>query len=258
MLASLLRGTDWSKVADYLSPVLFQIVPPLALAKQVQILVKSYRDKKQFENLKNTIGRDLTPTPWGITLDGASSGEVDPGNSSLSSGDRLLRLYFWQILSQPAAILDMRNHGWQTASNGSYVWNPSPLFLAWDPEFVAAVRNMYTGFYQANGELLDQGLEAIGLKPGKAVLLNHFGENQDRIAFDLSHFRSSFHDIFLACKEAKARLHPNVIGLGAVLACLYENLQHLGGTYDVRAAFHDAEAYASRLAAKSQENRYAT
>lgn len=261
MLSALLRGTDWSKVADYLSPVLFQIVPPLSMAKQVQTLVAGYRNKAQFVDLKTTLGRQLAETNWAIDLapqgEGSSEGQ-DVRGSTLPLGDRVLRLYFWQILSQDTAILDLRTKAWTERSPGVFGWDPAPLMITWDPDFLTAVRAMYRGFYQGDDALLDRGLEAIGLKPGKAVLLKHFGADQAKVAFDLAHFRSSFHDIFVACKDAKTRLHPNVLGLGAVLACLYEHLQSLGEAFDVRSAFHDADQYALTREAKSPQSRLAS
>lgn len=258
MLAALLRGTDWSKIADYLSPELFHVVPPLSMAKQVQTLVKSYRNHSEFGSLKISLGSQLAASNWGILVGDRAPGEKIASTEALSLGDRILRLYFWQLLSQPAAVLDLRSKGWEKREDGTYLWNPSPLYIAWDPDFLAAVRQMYRGFYQNNESLLDEGLDAIGMKPGKAALMQHFGLDQERVSFDLAHFRSSFHEIFLACKEGKSRLHPNVLGLGAILACLYEHLQLLAGTYDVRAAFLDAEKFMAETRVPKHESRYAT
>jgi hypothetical protein len=152
----------------------------------------------------------------------------------------------------------MRSKGWDKKDDGTFLWNPAPLYIAWDGAFLTAIRQMYCGFYQGNDALLDEGLDAIGMTPGKAALVRHFGLDQARVSFDLAHFRSSFHEIFLACKEGKTRLHPNVLGLGAVLACLYEHLQSLGGTFDVRAAFLDAEKFIAEARAPRQASRYAT
>jgi hypothetical protein len=258
MLAALLRGTDWSKIADYLSPELFHVVPPLSMAKQVQTLVRSYRNHSEFAALKSTLESLLKESDWGIVISDQTSGPQVSTRDSLSLGDRILRLYFWQLLSQPAAILDVRGKSWTKNDDGTYLWNPSPLYIAWDADFLTAVRQMYRGFYQNNEALLDEGLDAIGMKPGKASLVQHFGLDQERVSFDLAHFRSSFHDIFLACKEGKTRLHPNVLGLGAVLACLYENLQNIGGTFDVRAAFLDAEKLIAEAKVPRKASRYAT
>ena len=241
MLAALLRGTDWSKIADYLSPVLFQVVPPLAMAKQVQALVTSYRDKDRFSGLVAELAPQILRLPLGIQL--AAEVEDGPLQSAppLGLGERVLRLYFWQILTQPVALLDLRSKGWAELPQTVYRWQPAPLLMAWEPDFITAVRQLYRGFYHEDEATLDQGLEAIGLKPGKAALIAHFGQDQTQVAFDLAHFRSSFHDIFVACKNAKSRLHPNVLGLGAALACLYEHLQTLGGSFDARAAYVAAE-----------------
>lgn len=248
MLASLLRGTDWSKIADYLSPMLFQVVPPLAMAKQVQTLVTSYRNKPSFDALIKTLAPQLATLPLGIQLESfdIDASAVDPRVVEMPLGDRLLRLYFWQLLTQPVSLLDMRSKCWQAMENLNYSWRPSPLYVAWEPDFMEAVRQLYYGFYHDKEEIFDRGLETIGLKPGKAALIAHFGADQSQVTFDLAQFRSSFHEIFVACKEAKSRLHPNVLGLGAALACLYEHLQLLGGSYDARGAYLAAEQLANR------------
>lgn len=244
MLAALLRGSDWSKIADYLSPVLFQVVPPLTMAQQIRILVANYRDKAKFSNIKLGLDNSLGALPWQMRL----APEFDQINKEkvegLGFGERLLRVYFWQILTQPTAILDFRSKSWKSVDYGAGIWCPSPLYIEWDHQFITAIRKLYVGFYHGDDKILDESLDAIGLTPGKAALLRHFGPDQDAVAFDLAHFRSSFHDVFVACKHAKSRLHTNVLGLGAVLACLYEHLQLIGGTYDVRSAFFEAESFA--------------
>lgn len=245
MLAALLRGTDWSKIAEYLSPVLFQVVPPLGMAREIQGLVANYREKAKFDDLRQKIDHQLSKLPWQIQL--RQKSEKLGSEMQLGLGDRLLRYYFWQILTQDSAILDLRHKSWTVTENGIALWHPSPLYITWDPKFIVAVRKLYTGFYHDDERLLDEGLESIGLKSGKTALLAHFGANQAKVVFDLAQFRSSFHDVFVACKASKSRLHTNVLGLGAILGCLYENLQTLGGDYDVRAAFYESEDIAKQL-----------
>ena len=41
----------------------------------------------------------------------------------------------------------------------------------------------------------------------------------------------------MVCKASKLQLHPNFVALGLMLACLYQQLEELDVTCDVRAAF---------------------
>jgi hypothetical protein len=51
---------------------------------------------------------------------------------------------------------------------------------------------------------------------------------------------STFHQVFVLCRDAKQSLHPDFLPLGLYLATLYDHLERLGAAVDVLAAFEKA------------------
>jgi hypothetical protein len=249
MLASLVKGSDWSQLTEYLSPVFFQIVPPLKMAQKIKSLCGGYLAPSRFREIVERLNLALERSPLPVRIvtsqppSDLTMPPSDTTGSGLTPGDVLLRLYFWQIFHLDEAILDLRAKAFPTARQ-IRDWQPSPLFTSWDRGFLAAVRNLYQGFYVGPMALMDEALIVLGLYPAKDILLKHFGADQEHVTFTLSDFRSTFHEVFVACKHAKTTMHPDFLALGGMLACLYEHLEGLGGGYNVRHAF--AEVYNSR------------
>ena len=250
LLGSLLRGTDWSQVTEYLSPVFFQVVPPLAMAGQVSTLAADFVNKHKFTKLCGDLGPALAqmhlpaPVPPGGHAFAPAS-KLDQ-SAAKERGDLLLKLYFWQLLKAPTVILDLRQAAFCAASgpNDETIWQPQPLFITYEPAFLSGLRDLYLGFYLDDMARFDRALAALELRHAKQLFLMHFGEGQSDQRFDLAEFRSPFHRVFLACTDGKSRIHPNFLGVGAGLFCLYEHLEKLGGRYDVRAAFAAANGAA--------------
>jgi len=251
MLASLVKGTDWAKITEYLSPVFFQIVPPLAMAKKLKEFATGYASANRFKSTCVKIDRALVQSDLGLRIYGNDNiPSADSGlkaGSGRSHGDVLLRLFFWQLFTLDEAILDLRSTAFPLKDDFNN-WQPSPLMVTWDPAFIASIRRLYEGFYTSNDVLMDQALAELGITAGKSVLLQHFGVGQDSHQFSLRAFRATFHELFVTCKHARAKLPADFLAFGGLLACLYEHLETLGGTYDVRAAFFDVfkEAGAAR------------
>ncbi|MBM4251674.1 MAG: hypothetical protein FJ146_06865 [Deltaproteobacteria bacterium] len=242
MLATLVKGTEWSQLTEYLSPVFFQIVPPLKMAGKLKSLAGGYLSSHAFNTALTTIRPALETSGLGVSLVAPGSVVTAQGGDDDSTrrrrGDLILRLYFWQIFNLDVNLLDFRRRAFHSDGD-QLVWQPAALFNHWDKDFVAAVRQMYIGFYHTRHDIMDTALHKLGLYGAKDTLLNHFGTNQDCVYFDLAKFRSTFHDVFLACKKARSQLHPDFLALGGILACLYEHLEQLGLGLDVKAAFHD-------------------
>ncbi len=55
--------------------------------------------------------------------------------------------------------------------------------------------------------------------------------------FEAKHFHATFHEVFVRCRDAGATLHRNFLALGLHLACLYDALESLAVTFDVREAW---------------------
>ena len=242
MLSALVKGTDWSQLTEYLSPVFFQIVPPIGMAQKLKSMVSGYLSPVKFQEIAARVNGALETSRLNVRITNFSGdslkSKVPTYGPETSPGDVLLRLYFWQIFSLDEALLDFRSKAFPQPNNVN-IWHPSPLFTRWDPKFIIAARNLYFGFYTDRTDLMDEALSNLGLTAGKKVLLKHFGENQDRVRFEMASFRATFHEVFVACKQARSRMHPDFLALGGMLACLYEHLELLGGTYDVQQAFTD-------------------
>jgi hypothetical protein len=125
------------------------------------------------------------------------------------------------------------------------------VYVRWDPEFLAAVRDLYGGYYLGETARFDAAIDRLSLQPARDVFLSHFGGGDQReVRFERSTFVHTFHDAFIACRDAsaapggaaRAPLHGNFLALGLYLATLYEHLERLGLEFDVRAAYTEAGA----------------
>jgi hypothetical protein len=178
--------------------------------------------------------------------------------------------YFHQLLHHDVALLDLRADRFRedgaredgaredgaredgptvdgAPSEGApTLWRPGWLFVRWDPAFLAALRDLYAGFYLEDPPRFDAAIARLSLEPARDVFLEHFGGGDQReVRFERATFVHTFHDAFLACRDApagpggapRAQLHGNFLALGLYLATLYEHLERLGLAFDVRSAY---------------------
>lgn len=152
-------------------------------------------------------------------------------------GDAALRLYFRQILRWDEVVVDLRAAAFRS-SGADLSWSPRPLWARWDPRFRDGLRELYRGFYAGDDQRFRAGLGALGMLAGEDVFRATFGgDDQRRVAFTVKGFQRTFHQVFVRCRDAGDELPGGVLPLGLTLGCLYQQLETLGGTYDVRAAF---------------------
>ena len=243
MLTQILRGTDWVKLGDYLSPAFFDTVSPLALAKQVGNLSRSYVTRRGFADACVGTQAILTDAKMPVCIRGASTDAplcTSAGLPPEKIGELLLEIYFRQIFHASTALLDFRSTSFSVqdaTGNAVLSWAPSPLFVHWDPEFIANVRSMYIGFYAGDWRRFDEALANLGLTAGRDLLVKHFGANQEAVTFRLQDFRATFNEIFFCIQKAKGRLPAEFIAFGAGLVCLYEHLEALGVSINVGKVF---------------------
>jgi hypothetical protein len=123
--------------------------------------------------------------------------------------------------------------------------------VRWDAAFLAALRDLYAGSYLGDAARFDAAIARLSLEPARDVFLSHFGGGDQReVRFERATFVHTFHDAFLACRDAppgpggapRPPLHGNFLALGLYLATLYEHLERLGLAFDVRAAYTAAGA----------------
>lgn len=248
MILRMLRATEWGQLLDFVSPSFFEVLSARALAGATRDLMASTRDAAGFRAIANAVGDRIAARDLPIRLD--LDAACDPGGAGRRAsieartvrGQRVLQLYFEQILGCDATLLDLRGARF-AARRDTLVWTPARGFVRWDPSFLEAIRGMYRGFYAGDDAAFHAALGVLHLDAAADLFLDHFGAgDQTAVRFEMAHFTRSFHAVFLRCRESGVRLHPDFVALGVYLASLYEHLEALDVPLDVRAAFAAASA----------------
>ncbi|MDX1648321.1 MAG: hypothetical protein R3263_00575 [Myxococcota bacterium] len=238
-----LRGTEWSQLADYVSPAFFEVLPARALLGQVRELVGSARDRRGFAAAVGEVGAALAArdVPLEVRAEwpaGARALAPDAEPARRALGQRVLEAYFAQLAGADRALLDLRAARFAEPDQGPPRWAPSPFWVAWDPAFLAALRDLYAGYYREDPARFDDALARLALTPARDVFLEHFGPGDQRaVRFEARHFHASFHEAFVRCRDAGTSLHPNFLPLGVMLASVCDHLETLGLAFDVRGAW---------------------
>ncbi len=111
MIGSFLRGilgNEWSHFMDYLSPVFFEVVPAMDIARQATQLGKTYAKLKHPEEeamICSLIHDMKLPVNFRKNKD---SSEILTSLSKQEKGRILLSLYFGQLMHNPSAWIDLR------------------------------------------------------------------------------------------------------------------------------------------------------
>lgn len=254
MLGKLLSGGEFGQWASFVTPAFFDVMPTKALWQRFKELVRATRDRELYARVVRERQELLARSSLSVKLAGpdADAGrdpsDAGPATSNPASGGpaisaearaaRVVALYFHQILYGDTTLLDLR----QTSFSGQhpFVWRPSPWLARWEPGFSAALRQIYAGFYRDDDAEFRAGLRALNLQHCEDVFRQHFGGGQGSVRFEVKHFVSTFHQVFLRCRDAHTRLHPDFLLLGLYLATLYDHLERLDVSVDVAAAFAHA------------------
>jgi len=245
MIGKLLRGTEWSQLRDLVSPAFFQVLPAGLLASQVGELASNYGSRKGYrsawaarENALNAQGLEVAMDDGARKRAAQRPAQGDPRRGL--RGQRVLEVYFHQIFHGDQTLLDLRPERAALADESSSVlaWAPSAMWVAWKPDFLEPLRDLYRGFYEEDEQSFRGALDALDIRAAEDTFRRHFGEgDQSAVSFEVAKFRDTFHEAFVRCREAGAQLHPNFLALGIYLATLYLHLEELGGTFDVRTAY---------------------
>ncbi len=237
---SAVRGTEWSQFLDYVHPSFFEVMGLRDLAAQGQELAANLTDGRAFEQLRADQAEALARRGVDLRWGARPTGDADEDDAR-ALGQRILEVYFAQLFASEAAILDLRGGRWAWPGDADApAWSPRPLWIRWDPAFLDAVRDLYRGFYAGDDACFERGVSALHLGSAADVLRAHFGGGDQRaVVFDAKVFHSSFHDVFVRCRDEGVSLHRNFLALGLYLACLYDGLEGRGAL-DVRDAFERA------------------
>jgi len=173
-----------------------------------------------------------------------SSGPLDQKN-----GERILRLYFLQIMKSKKMFLDLRPKHFSGTSD-KLLWDPNGLWASLDADFAEGIRMVYRGYYQNDDELFTAGLEKSKLIKNEwpiekkqevvEVFKTHFSNGRDeKVVFTMEGFQKSFTEIFKTLVDNKIRLDKNFLYLGIMLVTLYMSLNQTNGDYDVSRIFNE-------------------
>ena len=234
-----MRGGEWSDLLDLVSPSFFDVLRPRDLQRQVHRLTTNYVRRQAFVRTKERLERQLRevrlPIRFGAQTDTDTS---DPRQR----GQWILELFFRQLLHADETLLDLRFERFGERSSG-LVWNPRPLLVQWDADFLDTLRHLYVGYYEGDTAGFRGALEGLGLGCAEESFATQFARGrQQSVAFRLSDFRRTFHDTFVQCRDCNAMLHGGFVPFGIYLAFLYEHLERLGGEHDVIRAFRAARS----------------
>lgn len=241
MWLSLVRNTEWSAFLDMVSPSFFDVLPPSALRGQAKELISNYVTRPRFIRVREDIAGLVEGSGLPITMRGALpkqrelTGLTDPQRKGRA--EAVLRLFFHQLFRTDTPLLDLRSRSFAAEESGRLVWNPAPMYLKWEPDFLPHARDLYVGLYGGDDQRFRNALEALSLAPAQDILRDHFGRNGGaEYTFSLADFQKSFHQAFGKCRDAGMRLHGNFLPFGLYLACLHEHLEALGLPLDVGGA----------------------
>ncbi|MEM7139060.1 MAG: hypothetical protein AAF500_20975 [Myxococcota bacterium] len=246
VLFRLAKETTWSQFVDYASPALSDVMPLRQILAQGREFVGNSRNRKRFAQTRQEIA-SVVSSP-GLVI--AQRHEPDFAGTALrelsteakrDAGTRILQIYFAQLLRSSSALLDIRAEAFRFTESSQLSWSPSALYVAWDSEFVAGLRDVYAGFYLDDRGRFDRGLAVLGLEDAEDLLLTHLGDgDQSRVRFTTAAFHASLHELFLRCRDRRISLHRNFLALGVYLICLYDALESLDSEFDVRSAFEQS------------------
>lgn len=238
LVSKLVQGTSFAQFTDFVSPAFFQVMPVRQLFVQTRALVSSYRDASAFAHALGERREALQAAKIDIAIgDPVHEGSIVAPSDTIKKalGQQVLTLYFHQLHTRAPALLDLGRKRF-TQRDGKLVWSPGAGDVRWDEQFRTSICDVYRAFY-GHGNL-QQALEPLHLASAAPIFEQHFGEGDaGTVTFSVDHFVSSFHAIFVHCRDNGIALHPNFLPLGLYLASTYETLERLGVALDVRTAY---------------------
>ena len=255
MIGKILGSGQLGKLASFVSPAFFDVMPAKALWKRARALLAGARDREAFRHAVAERSRVLSRVLPQIELTssaGAAQAPSAAGGSPEARGASVVELFFHQLFYGQTALIDIRSSAF-TAAGERLLWHPAAWLADWSPEFIHPLRDIYRGFYSRDDAVFRAGLEALSLSHSEDLFRKHFGGGQGQLTFRTADFVDTFHQIFMRCKQARVALHPDFLPLGIYLAALYDHLEDLAVAVDVVAAFERA----TRTLAESTEALHA-
>jgi hypothetical protein len=226
---------------DFVSTSLFDAMPVGALMAHGRELAGNATGRSA-EPVREGIEKRLEAAGIPVRIEPNRSFEVPAPAVRRSLGQRAPEVYFAQLFDGEETLLDLRLAGWGPQSpDATPTWGPRALWIRWDAGFLAGVRDLYLGFYRDDDAAYTRVVKTLGLGDAGELLRKHFGEGDQRaVRFDSTVFQTTFHHVFVRCRDEGIELHRNFLALGVYLATLYDLLEGLDEAFDVRSAFERA------------------
>jgi hypothetical protein len=243
MIGKILGSGELGKLASFVSPAFFDVMPARVLWKQARTLYAQTRDHEAFRHAVAERAAQLAQTIPQITLlaPGApapkSNGAAAVGGDASARAQNVVQLYFQQLFHGGTTLLDLRRSAFN-ADGEQLLWRPAAWMINWAPDFIEPLRDLYRGFYAHDDVTFRQGLAALSLSHSEDLFRTQFGGDQAQVQFRTVDFIRVFHQVFLRCKEHGTALHPDFLPLGIYLAALYDHLEELAVPVDVAKAYH--------------------
>ena len=219
------------------------MIPARTLLRQGRELLGNASDASGFRQVTAELERLFEARGIPVAVQAAADAADPDAHATLDDavrrarGQRVLEIYFAQLDGLEATAIDLRLDRF-LGGGDDLAWHPGPYWIRWDPAFLDGVRRLYAGFYSGDDERFEHALALLDLEVAGDAFREHFGDGDQRaVEFDAKRFQSSFHEVFVRCRDAGVSLHPNFLALGCTLAALYDHLGGLGGRYDVRGAY---------------------
>jgi hypothetical protein len=239
MIGKILASGQLGKLASFVTPAFFDVMPAKALWSRARKLLAGTRDHEAFRHAVAERSGELAKVLPEVQLaDGKRAAPAPAGDSELRAS-RVVELFFHQLFYGRTTLLDLRAASF-TADGERLLWHPASWMAEFTPDFIGPLRDIYRGFYTRDDAKFQQGLRALSLQSCEDLFRKHFGGDQAKLAFRTVDFVDTFHQVFQRCKQQGTSLHPDFLPLGIYLAALYDHLEDLAVAVDVSAAFDRA------------------
>jgi hypothetical protein len=246
MIGKILGSGQLGKLAGFVSPAFFDVMPARALWAKARQLFAQSRDREAFRHAVASrsaqLGRRL-PRIQLIAEHSPAHGAAAAGTPDGRAAD-IAELFFHQLFHGDTTLLDLRAAAFTAgpSGDGHLIWHPAPWMAAWSDGFIEPLRELYRGFYTRDDPMFQRGLRALSLQHSADLFRKQFGGEQQQMTFKTADFIAIFHQVFLRCKQAGTALHPDFLPLGIYLAALYDHLEELAVPVNVARAFERATA----------------
>ncbi|MGB5191871.1 MAG: hypothetical protein WBN70_02740 [Polyangiales bacterium] len=234
--------SEWASLFDML-PASVGLFSPGNMARQGIELLSNAANTRRFDSVLASAQSHLRDASVPVLINHRDPPSLtSPDELSRSQrrwlGQLALELYFTQIFRSKVAVVDLWPSRFGVDEAGDAVWSPRPFYLRWDARFREGLRDVYAGFFLNDRVQFEHGVFELGLNGSADVLVQHFGEgNQRSVRFGAAELSKTLLGMSKQRHSNDQPLHPNFIAFGLYLVALHELLESLDMSFDVRAAF---------------------